>query len=154
MIDKALVEKLVADKLSSDMFVVDIDVSKTNSIHIFVDGFDGITIDQCIAISRHVEHSLNRDEEDFELEVSSPGLTENFKVVQQYKKYTGEKIEVLNSAGEKFEGLLKKSDEQGIILETTKRERVEGHKKKQLVKKDHNINYKDIKSAKAVISFK
>ena len=154
MIDKTTVENLVKEKLDDDMFIVDISVSKSNVIHVFVDGYNGITIEQCIAISRNVEHNLDREEEDFELQVSSPGLTESFKVFEQYKKYTGRNIEIVTEEDEKLEGLLKVADENGIILETSKREKVEGHKKKQLVIKDYKFKYNEIKSAKAVISFK
>ena len=154
MIDKEKVEELVREKLEDDMFIVEISVSKSNVIHVFVDGFNGITIDQCIGISRHVEHSFDREEEDFELEVSSPGLTEGFRVRQQYIKYTGREIKVETQNGEKLEGLLKTSDDEGIVLEVSKREKPEGKKKKQLVVTEHNIKYDEIKSAKAVISFK
>ena len=154
MIEKTTIENLVKEKLDDKMFIVDISVSKNNVIHVFVDGFDGITIEQCIAISRNVEHNLDREEEDFELEVSSPGLTESFRVLEQYVKYTGRNIAVVTVEGEKLEGLLKVADENGIVLETSKREKLEGHKKKQLVIKDHKFTYNEIKSAKAVISFK
>lgn len=154
MIDKAKVEELVQEKLEDDMFIVEISVSKSNVIHVFVDGFNGITIDQCINISRHVEHSFDREEEDFELEVSSPGLTEGFKVREQFKKYTGREITVETQNGEKLEGLLKVSDDEGIVLETSERKKLEGHKKRQLLITENKIKYDEIKSAKAVISFK
>ena len=154
MIAKATIEKLVKEKLDDEMFIVDISVSTNNSIHVFVDGFNGITIEKCIEISRHVEHSLDRDAEDFALEVSSPGLTEGFKVREQFIKYTGRQVEVLGEDGEKLEGTLKVADDEGIVLETSGREKVEGHKKKQLVVREHKFKYNEIKSAKAVISFK
>ncbi len=154
MIAKTTIENLVKEKLDADMFIVDISVSANNVIHVFVDGYNGISIDQCIAISRNVEHNLDREEEDFALEVSSPGLTESFKILEQYVKYTGRNIEVVTIEGQKLEGLLKVADENGIILETSKREKVEGHKKKQLVIKDYKLEHNEIKSAKAVISFK
>jgi ribosome maturation factor RimP len=154
MIDKAKITELVQEKLDDKMFIVDIAVSTSNVIQIFVDGFDGIPIEKCVAISRHVEHSFDRDEEDFELQVSSPGLTEPFKVQQQYHKYTGRNIQVLTVEGEKLEGNLLETNSEGIVLETEKREKVEGHKKKQLIKKQHNLKYNEIQSAKAVISFK
>lgn len=154
MIAKADVVRLVEEKLDDKMFIVDVTVSTGNVIHVYVDSFDGMTIESCIGISRYVEHSFDREEEDFELQVSSPGLTEGFKVREQYIKYTGKQVEVVNSENEKLEGLLKESDDEGIVLETSKREKVEGHKKKQLIVKEHILKYDEIKSAKAVISFK
>jgi ribosome maturation factor RimP len=154
MIDREIVKSLVEEMLDEKMFVVEITVNERNVINVFVDSFDGLTIDQCIAISRHVEHSFDREEEDFELQVSSPGLTENFKVKQQYIKYIGRAVEVKNLEGEKLEGVILEADNDKIVLETSSREKLEGQKKKQLVVKQHHLKYDEIKSAKAVISFK
>ena len=154
MIAKAKVLNLVEEKLEDNMFLVDVSVSKNNTIHVFIDSFDGLTIDQCIEISRHVEHNLDREEEDFELQVSSPGLTESFKVKEQYIKYNGREVEVLTLDGDQLKGVMKDVSDEGITLETSKREKVEGHKKKQLIVKKHNLKFDEIKTAKAVISFK
>ena len=154
MIDKAIVQRLVVEKLENKMFLVDITVNERNVINIFIDSYDGLTIDQCVAVSRHVEHSLDREEEDFELQVSSPGLSEKFKVKEQYFKYVSRLVEVVTSDDLKLEGTILEADDEGITLETTAREIPEGHKKKQLVIKQHNFKYDEIKSAKAVISFK
>jgi ribosome maturation factor RimP len=154
MIDKAEVVKLVEGKLEENMFLIDVTVNKLNKINVFVDCFDGLTISQCVAISRHVEHSFDREKEDFELHVSSPGLTESFKVKEQFYKYKGREVEILNSTNIKYTGLLKDANEEEIVLETSTREKVEGHKKKQLIVKQHIFKYEEMKSAKAVISFK
>jgi ribosome maturation factor RimP len=162
MIAKELVVKLVEERLGdlvaqdvdNEMFVVDVSVSANNDIVVHVDSMKGMTIEQCISVSRNVEHNLDREEEDFSLQVSSPGLNRPFKVLKQYEKYTGKEIEVLTEDETKLEGLLKSMNDEGIVLETSKREKVEGHKKKQLVVKEHNLKYDEIKSAKAVISFK
>jgi len=154
MIDKAIVKKLVEEMLDDKMFVVEITVNQRNVINVFVDSYDGLTIEQCISISRHVEHSFDREEEDFELQVSSPGLSEKFKVKEQYYKYTGREIEVVTVSDVEFEGVIQSATDEEIILETSARELVEGQKKKQLVVKQHHLKYDEIKSAKAVISFK
>jgi len=154
MIDKAIVKKLVEEMLDDKMFVVEITVNQRNVINVFVDSYDGLTIEQCISISRHVEHSFDREEEDFELQVSSPGLSEKFKVKEQYYKYTGREIEVVTVSDVEFEGVIQSATDEEIMLETSARELVEGQKKKQLVVKQHHLKYDEIKSAKAVISFK
>jgi ribosome maturation factor RimP len=154
MIAKEIVEQLVKERLDDQMFIVDITISEYNDIRVYVDSFAGMTIEQCISVSRNVEHNLDREEEDFSLQVSSPGLTQSFKVKQQYEKYTGKEIEVKTTEGVELEGLLKESNEEGIVLETSSREKVEGHKKKQLVVTEYSLKYDEIKSAKAVISFK
>ena len=154
MIDKAIVKQLVEEKLDDKMFLVEIAVNERNVINVFVDSYDGLTIEQCINISRHIEHSFDREEEDFELQVSSPGLSEKFKVKQQFFKYTGRAIDVVTTSGIEMEGNILSANDEGIILETSAREIVEGSKKKQLVVKQHHLKYDEIKSAKAVISFK
>ncbi len=154
MIDKAEIMHLVKEKLNDNMFLVDITVNDRNVINIYVDSFDGLTIDQCVSISRHVEHSLDRDVEDFELQVSSPGLTESFKVIEQYYKYAGKEVEIVPNEGEKLKGFLLEANEEGITLETSSKEKLQGQKKKQVILKKHQYKYEDIKSTKAVISFK
>ncbi len=136
------------------MFLVDISVNERNVINVFVDSYDGLTIDQCVSISRHIEYNLNRDEDDFELQVSSPGLDEKFKVNEQYIKYTGREINVRTVAGVEIQGVMLQANHEGVTIETSSREVVEGEKKKQLHIKQHHLKYEEIKSAKAVISFK
>lgn len=154
MIDKKKVLELVEEKLDEKMFVVEVSVSQSNVIQVFVDGFDGMTIEKCIEISRNVEHNLDRENEDFELQVSSPGLTQPFKVIEQYYKYKNREIEIVSNSGVELTGILKNVSENELVLETSKREKIDGHKKKQLVTKEYNFKYEEIKSAKAVISFK
>lgn len=154
MIDKTQIVRLVKEQLEDNMFLVEITVNERNVIDVFVDSFDGLPISKCVAISRHVEHSLDREEEDFELHVSSPGLTRGFKVKEQFVKYTGKQIEVTTDDDKKLEGTLIEPGDTGFVLETSSREKVEGHKKKQLIVKKHKLKYDEIISAKAVISFK
>jgi len=154
MADKAKIEALVLQELDENMFLVDINVSPSNVIQVYVDSYDGLTIDKCVQISRTIEQDLDRDTEDFELQVSSPGLSESFQVTEQYKKNLGREIEVVTNEGQKLEGELLKADDEEILLKIAKREKVEGHKKKQLVVKEHQFKYGEIKSAKVVVSFK
>jgi ribosome maturation factor RimP len=154
MVNKTKIVELVNEQLDERMYLVDVQVSATNVIKIFVDHYEGLTIDRCVEISRQVEHSLDRENEDFELQVSSPGLTEPFKVKEQYLKNTGRQVEVLTADGIKRTGLLKDVKPGHILLETSTREKVEGHKKKQLIVKEHQIDFGDIKSAKVVVSIK
>jgi ribosome maturation factor RimP len=154
MVEKAKIEQLVTEKLEEGMFLVEVQVSTSNFIRVSLDHFDGITIDHCVAISRHIEHSLDREEEDFELQVSSPGLSEPIRVKEQYLKNVGRQLEVDTEDGRKLAGILKVATPDDILLETSTREKVEGHKKKQLVVKEYKIEYSDIKSAKVVVLFK
>jgi ribosome maturation factor RimP len=154
MVNKAKIVELVKEKLGEKAFLVDVQVSASNVIKVFVDSFDGLTIDRCVEISRHLENNLDRDKEDFELQVSSPGLSEDFRVKEQYLKNEGRDVEIVTTNGTKRTGLLKEAGAGFIVLETSTREKAEGQRKKQLVVKEHQIKYSDIKSAKVVVSFK
>ncbi|MBA4408798.1 MAG: ribosome assembly cofactor RimP [Bacteroidota bacterium] len=153
MIGKEKIAKLVNEKLTDDQFLVDVTVSASNVIHVMVDSDSGISINQIVEISRHVENGLDREEEDFELSVFSAGLSEPFRLVRQYKKNEGTEIEVLLANGHKMIGLLNLVDNKGIDLEVTTKEKIEGSKKKELVSKVHHFEYSEIKEAKKIIKF-
>jgi len=153
MIDKAHIAELVNEKLADDQFLVDVTVSSSNVIHIMVDSDNGISINQIVEISRHVEGKLDRDAEDFELSVFSAGLSEPFRLVRQYRKNVGTEIEVVLSNGQKMAGVLQKADDQGIDLEVTTKEKIEGSKKKELVTRVHQFGYAEIKEAKTILKF-
>jgi ribosome maturation factor RimP len=123
----------------TDIFLVDVLVKPGNVIRVHVDTPDGIAIDECVKISRFLNESLDRDVEDYSLEVSSPGLGGSFKVKQQYEKNVDRQIEVLYTDGIKEHGILAAVGDKGIVL------RVKGD--------DKEIDYKDIKTAKAIIAF-
>jgi ribosome maturation factor RimP len=153
MIDKVKIAELVNEILTDDQFLIDVTVSASNDIHIMVDSDSGISINQIVEISRHVESNLDRDSEDFELSVYSAGLTEPFRLVRQYKKNEGKEIEVLLTNGQKLNGLLIKVEDQGIELEVTTKEKPEGSKKKELVTRVLHLKYSEIKEAKKIIKF-
>ena len=153
MIDKAKIAELVNEKLTDDQFLVEVKVSSSNVIHVMVDSDNRLSINQIVEISRFVEGKLDRDAEDFELSVFSAGLTEPFKLVRQYKKNVGTQISVVLKSGQRLTGILLKADEQGIELETAKKEKIEGSKKKELVKQIHQFDYSDIKEAKTILKF-
>jgi ribosome maturation factor RimP len=104
-------------------------------------------------MSRHVESNLDREKEDFELHVSSPGLDRPLKTLRQYKKYTGKELSVATRDGKKYSGKLLKASEEGIELESRSKEAVEGKKGKQLIIRNINLTFNQIKETKVVISF-
>ena len=107
MIDKELLAKTVEEALAgTDMFVVDIRVSASNDITVELDSSDGMDIDTCADITRHIESVFDRDIEDYSLEVGSAGLTAPFKVRGQYVKNIGNDVEILTSDGRKLRGVL------------------------------------------------
>ncbi|UTW63485.1 ribosome assembly cofactor RimP [bacterium SCSIO 12741] len=154
MITKEQITQLVDEKLhGTEYFVVDITVSGSNKIVIEIDGDQGFNIQECVNVSRHVEHSLDREKEDFELQVSSPGLTKPFKVMRQYTKNVGRKVKVTPVEGVVVKGQLVDVNDERIIVETTSKERVEGKKKKVEVKQEHEFPFAEIKETKLILDF-
>jgi ribosome maturation factor RimP len=150
MIDKVKIENLVKEFIGdSGLFLVAVKVSSAGKITILADKDEGITIDECVSISRLVEKYLNRDEEDYELMVSSPGLDMPFMVIEQYHKSEGKKVEITSTEGEKFSGLLKNVTNGGFEIETEVK--VKGKTKE---KKDLSFNYDQVKLTREVVSFK
>lgn len=154
MTDKEKITGLIREKLEEGMFLVDVSVNTANVIHVEVDSFLGLTIDQCVAISRHIEGNLDRENEDFELQVSSPGADQPFKVKEQYLKNRGREVEVTLTAGSVLKGILTDSNDEGMILETTSKVKEEGKNKKELVTERKAIPYSEIKKTRVIISFK
>ena len=148
---KQIVESFLSDK---DYYLVDIIVTKDNRISIEIDHFEGVSIDFCISLTKEIESRLDRETEDYELEVSSAGLTEPFKVLKQYEKNIGNEVEVLTKSGTKMVGVLKIANSEKITLETEKQIKPEGAKRKITVNEDIEIPFENIKSTKYIIRFK
>ncbi|MDR2037924.1 MAG: ribosome assembly cofactor RimP [Bacteroidales bacterium] len=154
MISKDIVKSIVQSFIEGQtIFLVDIRVDDTNRIFVEVDKPEGITIDECVSISRAIEASLDREIEDYELEVSSPGLTEPFKVIGQYQKNCGRMVDVVMKEGQKIKGLLQYVDDEGIMLEVEAKIREEGKKRPKIVKQSVPLKYNDIKATKVTITF-
>lgn len=155
MITKEQIQSIIAPKVEEEgLFIVEITVSATNQITIFIDGDKGVTIDQCITISRFIEENFNRDDEDYELDVSSAGLDLPLKVVRQYVKNIGRMVDIVTKKGQKFTGKLVGADNDCFQVEVEKSILLEGKKRKQNVTEIDSIKYSDIKSTKIVVSFR
>lgn len=155
MIDSSLIKSLALKYLEDkECYLVDVTVSSDNRIVVEIDSDTSVSIDFCIAMSRHIESELNRDVEDFELEVGSSGLTEPFKLVRQYTKNIGNEVEVLTCDGRKLKGVLLDANEENFLLETERDVMLEGAKRKTRIKEEERFNYQDIKYTKYLIRFK
>lgn len=155
MIDKQKVIELTQEWLSGkEYFLVDVAISKSDKITVEIDHADGVWIEDCADLSRHIESGLSRDTEDYELEVGSAGLGQPFKVLQQYLIHIGKEVETLSKAGKKLKGILKEANEQEFVITTTKKAKVEGCKRPQLVEEDIKFSYDDVKYTKYIINFK
>ena len=150
MIEKNKIEVVVKDLIAgSEIFLVSVKVSGSNKIFIQIDKNNGITIDECAELHRRIEQHFNRDEEDYELQVSSPGLDSPFIVIEQYVKNEGKRVEVLDIDGKKYAGLLKNVTTGGFELETEIK--VKGKPKETV---ELSFNFDQIKYVKTVLIIK
>ena len=155
MIDKAkLIDVINASIEGSELFLVDVIVSRDNNIVVEIDSMDSVSIDDCANLTRAIESNFDREVEDYELEVGSAGLTSPFKVKQQYDKYMGEEVEVLTKDGKKLKGTLKEAGDETFTLGISKKVKPEGAKRPVEVIEDETFNYSEIKYTKYLIQFK
>lgn len=155
MIDKNIVKDLVDQWLEGkEYFLVDVVVSTDNRITVEIDHADGVWIEDCVDLSRFIEGNLNRDDEDYELEVGSAGIGQPFKVAQQYVNHIGKPVEVLAADGQKTKGTLKSVDGCKFVVTTEEKQRVEGKKRPVAVEVDKEFDMDSVKYTKYLISFK
>ncbi len=145
MIKTEYIKELVLLKIrDTDLFLVDVEVKPGNIISVFLDKKDGITIEECAQINEALEHQLDRDFEDFELRVSSPGLNKPLKVMPQYEKNIGKHVDIVLNDGKKIRGVLKNANNKGIDIELNE-------KKKDV--REQTFSFDQIKSTKVDIAF-
>ncbi len=135
------------------LFLISVDIQGNNEIKVIIDGDQGVTVEDCIAVSRKVEHNLDREEEDFSLEVMSVGATTPLAQVRQYKKNIGRFLEMKTNAGLKLEGILEEATDETVTLSWKAREPKPVGKGKVTVQKTEVIPYQDIVEAKVMIKF-
>jgi ribosome maturation factor RimP len=149
---KEIIEQEIA---GSDKFIVDINISADNKISITIDSDSGgINISDCVSISRAVEDLLNRDEEDFEMEVTSAGLSSPFKMLRQYQKNINKDIDIVFKNGKKLSAKLIRATADSIDVEYEEKMIIENKKRKQLITKNETVMLADVKSVKTAVSFK
>ena len=149
MIEKKIVCQIVDEWLAGKVyFLVEVTVSPDDKIVVEIDHKEGVWIEDCVELSRYIESRLNREEEDYELEVGSAGIGQPFKVLQQYRNHIGEEVEVLKKNGRKLCGVLKDADEQHFTLTTQKKVKPEGAKRPRMEQEDETFAYDEIKYTK------
>ena len=154
MITVDRVTTLVEEKMEgTDLFIVELSVKPGNKIEILVDRDSGLALEDCLSVSRHVEGNLDRELEDYSLDVSSPGVGKPLKLKRQYVKNVGRTVNVKRTDGTIVEGVLVSSDEEKIVVHTRTKEEVEGKKGKKWVDRDEEIAFDTISEKKIVISF-
>ena len=154
MIEKQKVKNLVEEWLKGkDYFLTDVIISEDDRIVVEIDHKEGVWIDDCVDLSKFIEANLDREVEDYELEVGSAGIGQPFKVFQQYLNNVGNEVEALLSDGTKLKGVLKAADNSGITLTVKAKVKPEGAKRPKLVEQDRQYAFAEIKEVKAVIKF-
>jgi ribosome maturation factor RimP len=138
---------------NDSLFLIELSISNSNQIHVIIDGDNGVTVKDCIAVSREIEHNLDREEYDFSLEVASAGVSEPLTIPRQYKKNVGRKLKIKTLAGDDIEGVLSIANQNEIKLQWKAREPKPIGKGKVTVNKEAVLDYKDIAEAKVMITF-
>jgi ribosome maturation factor RimP len=154
MITEELIRQLTNEQLEgSNKFLISVKVRNGNHITVVIDGDEPLRIDDCIAVSKHIESKLDREVEDFELRVFSAGIDQPYVQLRQYIKNIGREVEVTLLDGAIVKGILLEANEQQIQLE----EKVSKKKKQAAgttVEKGLIIPFSEIKQTREIISFK
>ena len=162
MITKQIIEQLANERITErelDVYIVDVNIGPSNQIVVELDCLTaGVSIKDCIAVSKNIEQNLDREEQDFSLEVASADISKPFKVLKQYIKNIGKTVEVKpltadNFKSGKIEGILKSVTEEEIVVTTREKKRIEGRKKKEWIEEDHTFKINEIKETKIIITF-
>ena len=160
MINAKKIQLLAEEFLEgTSAFLVDVKVASGNVIRISLENDDRTSITDCVELSRHIEGSFDREEEDFSLDVGSPGLDQPLKVLRQYLKIIGKQIAVNPIDGKKIQGELMSVEEEdgefkGLTLKTREKKRIEGRKATEWVDEEHQFQAGEIEWTKVIISFK
>ena len=156
MITKEALGEIITNYLNANgLFLVDIEISKENDITITIERHEGsVKVEDCIAIDKIVSANFDRDVEDYSLTVTSAGLDQPFKVLDQYKKFIGSEVEIVMKKGGKLKGILSGYNEENIEVTTSKMVKKEGAKKKVQEDTVTTYTYAELKSCKPVIKFK
>lgn len=154
MIDKQALQDFITGRLEgTDYFLVDVTVSKSNEIKVEIDSMGSVDIDYCVGLTRAIEEAFPRDDEDYELEVGSAGLTSPFKVRSQYEKNIGNKVEVLTADGRKLHGVLTGAGDESFTVDVTVKVRPEGAKRPVEQTESLTFPYTGVKSVRYELEF-
>ena len=151
---KEKVEQLLKESLQGkpEIFLVDLTITDSFKIIISLDGDNGVNLQDCIDISRAVENNLDREEQDFSLEVASVGVGSPLKFKRQYFKNIGRML-IVKLESDKIEAKLVDANEEFITLEWQAREPKKIGKGKETIQKKIEIPYTDIKEAIVTVTF-
>lgn len=149
-----IIDAIGAEIVARGLYIVDINISKDNDIELTIESEDGVVeLDDCVAVSRFFESCFDREKEDYSLTVTSAGLDQPFKVLKQYLKAIGKKVEVQLKGGKKMVAVLEAADEESVTLKYTVKESVEGKKKKELVEHVDRFTMDQVNAVRPFVEF-
>ena len=154
MLDKTKLKDFIQSRLDgTDCFLTELDVTPDNVVRVEIDSDSRVDLDFCVELNRAIEQEFPSDEEDYELEVGSAGLTSPLKLPRQYRKYIGRDLEVYTAGGRKLTGMLREADEEGITLVVKVKKREEGAKRPIEVEERLRLPYAEIRKAVYLLKF-
>lgn len=149
-----ILDALSGEIVARGLYIVDVSISKDNDIEVIIEKEEGIVeLDDCVSLSRYFETCFDREKEDYSLTVSSAGLDQPFKVLKQYLKAVGTKVEVQLKGGRKMVAELEAADEESVTLKYSVKEAVEGKKKKELVEHVDRFTMDQVNAVRPYIEF-
>lgn len=154
MINKDSIYQVVSEKIAgTDFFIVDVSVNQNNQISVEIDANDGVSIDFCAELNKYISSKFEEEIDDYDLEVSSGGIGQPFKVLKQYQKFIDQEVEVLTLKGIKYSGFLVEVNDNNFTVEITKKVKLPDAKRKTDVTENIVFGYNEIKYTKYIIRF-
>lgn len=155
MIDRTVIESLIADAIAdTPLFLVDLKIGNANEIQVEIDSDEGVTVADCMKVSRGIEHNLDREEDDFSLKVTSPGADQPLQIWRQYRRHVGRSVKVTTTDEREFTGELLAVSDDSLTIRTEPRKEGKGKKKVKIDAEEIEINKADIQTTKVLLSFK
>ena len=149
-----IIDAISSEIVARGLYIVDVTVSKDNDVEVTIESEEGkVELEDCVAISRFFETKFDRETEDYSLTVTSAGLDQPFKVLKQFEKAVGKKVEVQLKGGKKMVATLEAADQESITLKYSQKEAVEGKKKKEIVEHVDRFTMDQVNSVKPFIEF-
>ena len=149
-----IIDAIEGEIVARGLFLIEVTVSRDNDVEITIESEEGIVeLEDCVALSRYFESRFDREQEDYSLTVTSAGLDQPFKVLKQYLKSVGKKVEVQLKGGKKMVALLEAADQESITLKYSQKESVEGKKKKEIMEHVDRFTMDQVNSVRPFIEF-
>ena len=149
-----IIDAIDSEIVARGLYIIEVTVSKDNDVEVTIESEEGkVELEDCVAISRFFETKFDRETEDYSLTVTSAGLDQPFKVLKQFVKAVGKKVEVQLKGGKKMVAVLEAADAESITLKYSQKEAVEGKKKKEIVEHVDRFTMDQVNSVRPFVEF-